>query len=197
MGRSTRAQADQNRVRIVDAATGLFRDKGVTAVSIAEIMDAAGMTQGGFYKHFASKEALAAEACTQAFNLSIAAWQANTQSSSQEDGATMLQQLVQYYLTEKAPDKTCPMIALGQDAAGESPSQPFCQAYRKGAHQLFDTFLQVVSPEPNERQREHLMLLFASMVGANLLKRAVGNEPWIQEMQQALMKNLLKEYIGD
>jgi DNA-binding transcriptional regulator YbjK len=58
MGRSSRAQAEQSRMRIVDAATALFRRHGVDAVSIADIMKAADMTQGGFYKHFTSKDAL-------------------------------------------------------------------------------------------------------------------------------------------
>ena len=67
MGRSSRSQANANRVRIVEVASGLFRAHGIEAVSISDIMKAAGMTQGGFYKHFASKDALAAEACELAF----------------------------------------------------------------------------------------------------------------------------------
>ncbi len=189
MGRSTRAQAEQNRNRIVDVAIGLFREKGINAVSIAEIMEAAGMTQGGFYKHFSSKEALAAEACTEVFNRSAAAWQEQVRMSPEQGEADRLMHLVKYYLAEKPPEKTCPMIALGQDAAGQSPDKPFSQAYRKGAHQMFETFLKIAlsGPGGQQRERDRLMLLFASMVGANLLKRAVGNEPWIQEMQQALM----------
>ena len=62
MGRSSKEQADANRRRIVAAAGNLFRSKGYDTVGIADVMKAAGLTQGGFYKHFASKEALAAEA---------------------------------------------------------------------------------------------------------------------------------------
>ena len=67
MGRSTKEQADANRRRIVAAAGNLFRSRGYDAVGIADVMKAAGMTQGGFYKHFASKEALAAEAWSEGF----------------------------------------------------------------------------------------------------------------------------------
>ena len=197
MGRSTRAQADQNRARIVDAASGLFRVKGIDAVSIAEIMEATGMTQGGFYKHFSSKEALAAEACAEAFERSTTTWKELVSAGPGSGRTNRLRQLAEYYLTEKPPEKTCPMIALGQDAAGHAAEEPFSQVYRKGAQGMCELFVNAASPEPNGRQREELMLLFASMVGTNLLKRAVGNEPWIQEMQQALMKKLSCEGSGD
>ena len=71
MGRSSRSQASANRVRIVEVASGLFRAHGIEAVSISDVMKAAGMTQGGFYKHFASKDALAAEACELAFTKAV------------------------------------------------------------------------------------------------------------------------------
>jgi TetR/AcrR family transcriptional repressor of nem operon len=57
----TKEQAVQNRERILAAAERLFRQKGVDAVGIAELMKEAGFTQGGFYNHFASKEALVSE----------------------------------------------------------------------------------------------------------------------------------------
>jgi AcrR family transcriptional regulator len=69
--RSSRSQASANRVRIVEVASGLFRAHGIEAVSISDVMKAAGMTQGGFYKHFASKDALAAEACELAFTKAV------------------------------------------------------------------------------------------------------------------------------
>ena len=58
MGRSSAEQALRNRARIVEGASRLFRERGVEAVSVADIMAAVEMTVGGFYKHFASKEAL-------------------------------------------------------------------------------------------------------------------------------------------
>src|ERR1700735_4413428 len=74
MGRSSRRQADDNRARIVEVASGLFRAHGIEAVGIADVMKAAAMTQGGFYRHFPSKEALAAEACAFAFTNAAENW---------------------------------------------------------------------------------------------------------------------------
>jgi TetR/AcrR family transcriptional repressor of nem operon len=61
--RLTKEQAEANRERIVAAAGRLFREHGFDGVAVAELMAAAGFTHGGFYNHFASKDALAAEAC--------------------------------------------------------------------------------------------------------------------------------------
>ncbi|MFT4465855.1 MAG: TetR/AcrR family transcriptional regulator [Sodalis sp. (in: enterobacteria)] len=74
MGRSSKLQAGANRALIVEKASELFRARGIAEVSVLDIMQAAGMTSGGFYKHFASKEALAAEAARLAFDQSRQHW---------------------------------------------------------------------------------------------------------------------------
>src|SRR5215469_8472288 len=66
MGRVSQAQAQENRARVVATAARLFREKG-TDVSVADVMKAVGLTHGGFYKQFASKEALVGEATALAF----------------------------------------------------------------------------------------------------------------------------------
>src|SRR5690349_2976768 len=62
--RLSKEQAADNRRRILEAAARLFREQGFAAVAVADLMKAAGFTHGGFYNHFRSKEALAAEACS-------------------------------------------------------------------------------------------------------------------------------------
>lgn len=59
----SREQAERNREKVVDAASRLFRARGVEGVGIGEVMRECGLTHGGFYNQFESKEALAAEAC--------------------------------------------------------------------------------------------------------------------------------------
>src|SRR5258706_9874209 len=70
----TREQAAANRDRIVEAAGALFRRHGFDGIGVADIMKAAGLTHGGFYGHFASKQDLAAEACAHARCDPWAAW---------------------------------------------------------------------------------------------------------------------------
>src|ERR1700754_5116788 len=67
MGRVSQAQAQENRRKVVHTAARLFRERGIDGVSVADVMAAAGLTHGGFYRQFASKEALVAEAVAQAF----------------------------------------------------------------------------------------------------------------------------------
>lgn len=74
MGRSTQEKALENRARIVDRANALFRQRGVDNVSVSDVMGACGMTVGGFYKHFDSKDALVAQACGLAFTQALKAW---------------------------------------------------------------------------------------------------------------------------
>jgi len=67
VGRASRADAAKHRDEVVEAASHLFRGRGIAAVSVPELMAAAGLTHGGFYRHFESKDALAATAVTAAF----------------------------------------------------------------------------------------------------------------------------------
>ena len=70
--RVTKEQAAENRRKILAAASRLFRAKGFDGVGVADVMAEAGFTHGGFYNHFASKEALAAEACASEITRSTA-----------------------------------------------------------------------------------------------------------------------------
>src|SRR5687768_11195234 len=66
--RISKEQARENRERVVETASALFRERGFDGVAVADLMRAAGFTHGGFYNHFETKEALAAEALTRAFD---------------------------------------------------------------------------------------------------------------------------------
>ncbi|HEV3259824.1 MAG TPA: TetR family transcriptional regulator, partial [Gemmataceae bacterium] len=69
--RKSREEAAQTRKRIVTAASEEFRKNGIVATGLNDLMSAAGLTHGGFYKHFASKDQLVAEACAEAVKTAI------------------------------------------------------------------------------------------------------------------------------
>ena len=71
----SRVEAEQNRERIIDVAAKLFRERGFDGIGVADLMKSAGLTHGGFYRHFASKEDLMEQACTRALEVSLAALQ--------------------------------------------------------------------------------------------------------------------------
>ena len=70
--RVSRAQADENRERIIETAARLFREKGFDGIGLNDLMQAAGLTRGGFYGHFESKQDLAAMACKRALEANAA-----------------------------------------------------------------------------------------------------------------------------
>ena len=74
--RGTRAQAAENRARIIAAAAALFRERGFAGIGVADLMGRVGLTHGGFYGHFASKEELMALACRRAVDDMLADWRA-------------------------------------------------------------------------------------------------------------------------
>lgn len=104
----TREKATAHRAAIVKAAADLFRARGLGGVGVAEIMQAAGLTHGGFYGHFKSKDALAAEACSAAF----------TEGLERVAKDTDLASYVARYFTKAHRDRRdggCPMVALGSE----------------------------------------------------------------------------------
>src|SRR5206468_1902402 len=70
----TREQAAQNRERILDAAAQLFRERGFEGIGVADLMKQAGLTHGGFYGHFSSKDDLIAQASARELTRSLAYW---------------------------------------------------------------------------------------------------------------------------
>src|SRR5688500_15554793 len=96
----TREKAAQNRQRIVDVASRAFRARGLEGIGVADLMDAAGLTHGGFYGHFESKADLQAEACKAALDPAVARWQAAIDDSPDD----ALRSIVEGYLSERHRD---------------------------------------------------------------------------------------------
>src|SRR5260370_8940287 len=115
--RKSRIEAAKTRERIVTAAAAEFRQHGIAATGLADLMKAAGLTHGGFYRHFKSKERLVAEACSAAvarMGERVAA------SASRKRGRKGLETAVADYLSTEHRDNLrdgCPLAALGAELA--------------------------------------------------------------------------------
>lgn len=118
MGRVSQAQAEENRKRVVDTASRLFREQGAH-VSVADLMKAAGLTHGAFYKQFESKEALVDETTAHAFaELARRHTSGLERNDGQRDAAQ--QALIDVYLSvahRDDPADGCPVAALATDIA--------------------------------------------------------------------------------
>jgi TetR/AcrR family transcriptional repressor of nem operon len=169
----------------VEVASGLFRARGLDSVGIAEIMKGAGMTQGGFYKHFPSKDALAAEACAFAFTKAVETWRRVARDAAR-DGRDVANAVTAYYLAPKSPEMTCPMVAHAPDAARRTPDDPVHRAYNDGVRGLFDTFAELAAADGFPAVEDRLRTLFAAMVGSNMLTRSGHGEGWSTSFKQSV-----------
>lgn len=166
----TRAQAEANRERIVDVAGELFREKGFDGIGLNDLMQAAGLTRGGFYGHFGSKEELAKLACERALSAGGQYWK----DLADKDRAGALQALVGFYLSDlhcQHLAKGCAMAALAGDVARAGP--PLLETFEAGV----ERFLAVLEPlmgaqDPAARRKQALATL-SQLVGALVLARAV------------------------
>lgn len=189
MGRSTQAQAQENRAKILDRANVLFRQHGVENVSVSDVMSACGMTVGGFYKHFDSKEALVTEVCDLAFRQALRTWDKVYNHADAHAKQRQLE-LVRRYLDNRAPERRCPILAFAPRVTTGDAAEPSIQAYQAGIHELFDKFLAGEHPDGANTDTETsraAMVLFAAMVGARVLNQAVGNASWVQEIEAAVI----------
>ncbi|WP_275785315.1 TetR/AcrR family transcriptional regulator [Pararhizobium gei] len=170
--RVSRAQAEENRDRVIDVASRLFREHGFDGIGLKDLMKGAGLTQGGFYKQFASKDNLAALASRRAMESATRRW-----SSAANDSADPLKAVMAFYLSpdhrgEKA--EGCPLVALGSDAARQSAEvrQPFEDGMR--AH--FEVLEELIGDDKSPETEKKAMAILSLMVGAVMLSRIMEDE---------------------
>lgn len=191
MPRVSRQQTERNREIILQVATRLFRERGLKGLSVADVMSAAGLTHGGFYGHFESKEALAAQACKQAFEQSVQRWAERTAPSRDRKGGRRA--LVDAYLADSnrdVPGEGCPTVGFAGDVCREPTASPLRHAYRDGVQALIDDYEAVMDHEQAAQRRHQALIEFSLMVGAITLARATEGEPLSDEILQAAREYL-------
>lgn len=159
--RNTDAAAAENREKIVAVAAKLFRERGLAAVGVADLMKAAGMTHGGFYKHFESKDALIDEACRFSFKEPGGGLLAAAEAAAP---GQELKTIVDRYLARRHRDNPgagCALAALGGEVANrESPARAALQMGRERLVSLVSRYM------TGENVKERAAILVATMVGA-------------------------------
>jgi TetR/AcrR family transcriptional repressor of nem operon len=163
----------RTRQRIVGAATRLFNRKGFAEVSIGEIMTAAGLTHGGFYRHFGSKEELYAEAVRHFLRKEAPArWQKGRAGPRRPD-QPFARFVVDAYLSRdhlEDVDGSCPLIGLSSDVARSSAEVR--AAYREVALSMIAVFKANLK---GRAARADAMILVALCVGGMVLARALDD----------------------
>ncbi|NMO49936.1 TetR/AcrR family transcriptional regulator [Actinoplanes sp. TBRC 11911] len=173
MGRVSQAQARENRRQIVETAARLFRERGVPAVSVADVMAEVGLTHGGFYKHFASKDALVTEAIGQAYKEQIA----HVESFGRTGDPAALQAVLDDYLSishRDDPGTGCPSTGFGADVARTPDDATAREAYAQGV----ERYAGRLGPDG--------LASLSTMVGAMVLSRATaGTELSVRILAEA------------
>ncbi len=171
--RSSRDYAEKHRKEIIDASARLFRQRGVDGVSVPALMEAVGMTHGGFYKHFASKEQLVPVAYEKAFDQIVETLAGASRKAV--EGTAAWDTMVANYLSPKHRDNIgagCPAAAFASDAARLDVDDPARAAYDNGIERMLKA---INSLRPGSSREESLVVL-ATLLGALLLSRATGSE---------------------
>ena len=189
MRRNAARSKEATHERIVETAARAIRRSGYAGTSVADIMKEAGLTHGGFYVHFASREAMLAEAADRAGAEAVAASAGIAAAAPPEQA---LQGLLRAYLSKEhleSAEMGCPVAALGSEMPRQAPE------VRRAATRRIKEMIDVVARQsPDWGQpgaHEQALVTTATMVGALVMARAVDD----QRLSDALLKAALKHLV--
>jgi TetR/AcrR family transcriptional regulator, transcriptional repressor for nem operon len=194
MPRVSREQTDKNRLAIEAASVRLFKQYGINGVSVSDIMACAGLTHGGFYGHFESKDELAAIACAKSFEQSVVRWKAMIKDDLDEAG--LVNALADHYLSEHQrdePGEGCPITGLATDASREAETKPVRKVYAQGLKSLIDILVSFSRTRQSKAVRQRALARLSTLVGALTLARAVRGDPLSEEILAAARESLRAE----
>ena len=183
----------ETRARVVKAAANAMRRLGPDRVSVAEVMGEAGLTHGGFYAHFPSKDALVGAAVEAAFGQSR---RRLTRMAQGLDDAGLLSGLVDFYVSSEhraVPERGCPIALLSSDIPRQgAPARAAFDTGVEGLIGLIASRLQVGEPDT---RRGLAGSLLAEMAGAVALARAVS-DPELSDRLLAESRSRIKARMG-
>jgi len=173
----------ETRERIVKNASVRLRERGAAGLGVAELMKEAGLTHGGFYAHFSSRDALISEAFVDAMEQAAKRWRKRADEAPEGEG---LAAVVNGYLTAAHRDDVgngCALPALGAEVTRANPK------IRKAVAAKLDRMIEVIASEipslsEKDARREAIGAL-ATMMGALLMARMAGTGEFSAEILDA------------
>ena len=179
----------ETHARIVKKASVRLREKGAHGVGVADLMKEAGLTHGGFYAHFDSREALVIEAFADAMDRSTERWRKLAEQTPPEK---RLATIVGTYLTplhRDDPGHGCAVPTLGAEIARESPKTR--KAFAAKLEQMIDMLAAQIPELPRKAARKQAMAVIATLMGTLVLARVAGNGDFSDEILGAGREALL------
>ena len=188
MKRAAARSKEATHDRIVEAAARAIRRSGYNGTGVADIMKGAGLTHGGFYAHFSSREAMLAEAADRAGSESVATM-ARIAATSPPRRA--LKAMMEAYLSKahvEGVDRGCATAALGSEMPRQAP-----EVRRAATRRIKEMIDLVARQSPDWGQpgaHERALVTVATMVGALVLARAVDDPRLSDSLRNAALKHL-------
>ncbi len=184
----TREKAEENRQNVIETSSRLFREKGFDGVGVSTLMQAAGLTHGGFYKQFKSKDDLIAQATQVALDQT----RERLSALNDEDGRASFETVARAYLSEWHRDaigEGCALAALGPDVARHGPE--LRRVMQRGVEEYLALLEATTAADSPEAARDRAVVTLATMVGALVLSRAVENAALSSEILAAATREVL------
>jgi len=178
--RYSREHKLETHARIVKRASVRLREKGAHGIGVADLMKDAGLTHGGFYAHFDSREALVIEAFTHAMDRSTERWRKLAEQTSPEQ---RIAAIVDSYLTpmhRDDPGHGCAIPSLGAEIARESPKTR--KAFAAKLEQMIDAIAAQIPDLPRKAARKQATAAIATMMGTLVMARVAGNGEFSEEI---------------
>jgi TetR/AcrR family transcriptional repressor of nem operon len=188
--RKSKAETVETRQRIIKAAGAEFRRNGIHATGVAELMAAAGLTHGGFYRHFASKDQLVAEVCAEGMDAGIEIIEA---AASDPQALNGLEEIAENYLsTEHRDDRSggCPFASLGCELA--RADEETRAAASDGFLKRVDLIAKQYRRTKPDIARARAMFVLSSMVGTLIMSRIVDDPKLSATILQEAKKHLIE-----
>ena len=181
--RYSKEHKQETHARIVKKASVRLREKGAHGIGVADLMKEAGLTHGGFYAHFASREALVIEAFAYAMDRSTERWR---KIAEQTPPDKRLATIVESYLTpvhRDDPGHGCAVPTLGAEIARESPKTR--KAFAAKLEAMIEMMADQVLDVPRKTARKQAAAALATMMGTLVLSRIAGNGEFSDEILAA------------
>ena len=185
--RVSRTQAADNRQTVINVASRLFRERGFGGIGLKDLMEAAGLTQGAFYKQFKSKEDLAAQASRRAFESAALRW-SDAAAANPEDPLGAVSALYLSMTHREEVMDGCPIVALGTDAARQSCDVK--ASFEAGIRVHLELLGRLLGGTDGEEPSDKAMAILSTMIGALILSRAVNDEQLAERILQAAARSV-------
>jgi TetR/AcrR family transcriptional repressor of nem operon len=181
--RYSREHKLETHARIVKRASVRLREKGAHGIGVADLMKDAGLTHGGFYAHFDSREALVIEAFAHAMDRSTERWRKIGETTAPDKRLAMI---VDSYLTpvhRDDPGHGCAIPTLGAEIARESPKTR--KAFAAKLEQMIDMMADQIPDISRKAARKQAMSVIATMMGTLVMARVAGTGEFSEEILAA------------